>query len=371
MGKKRRFILFYCLFTLVAAIALLMAARRSALFAEWYASRFFSLFPHTLGRLFSPLPFSLFELLIVATGAGLLVFLTYTLLTLARGRAARMILRRRWLALGPRLGILCCTLLLMFTLTCGINYSRAPLAHALGLDPRPSTAQELRLLFTQLCQEAAEAAEKIDTDEQGGFLLSSEPREAGRAAMERLGGSYELFNTYYPKPKPVFCSIGLSYLHLAGIYSPFTIEANYNRHMPPCDIPFSICHELAHLSGYAKEDEANFIAFLACKESGYSDLYYSGLLNAISYVLNALYGEMEPAKYRELFQELPAQARRDLQLASAYWQSFAGPAAELSRNVNDIYLKANDQPEGVKSYGRLVDLLLAYYDRSQKLEDRR
>ena len=45
--------------------------------------------------------------------------------------------------------------------------------------------------------------------------------------------------------------------------------------------------------------------------------------------------------------------------AKRRWKQFEGPAAEISSAVNDAYLKANRQEEGVKSYGRMVDLLLA------------
>jgi hypothetical protein len=359
MKRKRRFTLYYCLFALSLTAALLVAARLSMAFAEWYALNIFPVFPHTLGRLFSPLPFSAFELLLTLTGAGLAALFGYFLLLLAGGKKARLL--ERWRIWGSRLAIACCSLLLMYTLTCGINYSRAPLAYGLGLDPQPSSARELRRLFTLLCQETSIEAAQIPTDGQGCFVLPQEPREEARAAMKRLGGAYAPLDSYYPQPKPVLFSRGLSYLHIAGIYSPFTLEANYNRAMPPGDKPFSICHELAHLCGYAREDEANFIAYLACLGSGNSDLRYSGLLTALNYVLNALYAGLPLAEYRELYQELPEQAQRDLQQNAAYWQAFAGPAAEFSRHVNDVYLKANDQPEGVQSYGRMVDLLLAYY----------
>ncbi|MBQ6801694.1 MAG: DUF3810 family protein, partial [Oscillospiraceae bacterium] len=33
---------------------------------------------------------------------------------------------------------------------------------------------------------------------------------------------------------------------------------------------------------------------------------------------------------------------------------------EVSDAVNDTYLKLNDQQEGTRSYGKMVDLLLAY-----------
>lgn len=35
--------------------------------------------------------------------------------------------------------------------------------------------------------------------------------------------------------------------------------------------------------------------------------------------------------------------------------------AQVSNQVNDTYLKINDQKEGVKTYGRMVDLMLAYH----------
>ena len=368
MKKRRRFTLCYCLLTLAVSIALLLAARLGAGFAEWYAKKVFPLFPHTLGRLFSLLPFSAFELLLALLSVGALLLVLWSIFRLTQGQKARARLAQLWKALAPPLAMAGCTLLLLYMLTLGVNYSRAPLAAALGLEPRPSSAEDLRLLLALLGGEAALETQNIATDARGYFAQQEEPRAAARAAMRRLGEVYEPFDAYYPKPKAAICSRGLSYLQLAGIYSPFTVEANYNKDMPPTDIPFCICHELAHLAGYAREDEANFIAFLACKGSGAADFRYSGLLNALGYVLNALYAEIPAAQYRELYSDLPEQVRRDMQFNAAYWQAFAGPAAQLSRAVNDVYLKANDQPQGVKSYGRMVDLLLAYYGGGGKPE---
>ena len=38
---------------------------------------------------------------------------------------------------------------------------------------------------------------------------------------------------------------------------------------------------------------------------------------------------------------------------------FEGKTAEVSTKVNDTYLKAHSQTDGVLSYGRMVDLMLA------------
>ena len=52
---------------------------------------------------------------------------------------------------------------------------------------------------------------------------------------------------------------------------------------------------------------------------------------------------------------------RDIASNNAYWARYDQPVAEVSNRVNDAYLKANGQENGVQSYGRMVDLLLAYY----------
>ena len=71
------------------------------------------------------------------------------------------------------------------------------------------------------------------------------------------------------------------------MFSPFTIEANYNQDIPDYEIPYTVCHELAHLKGWIREDEAGFIAYLACRESQEPALQYSGTLNALSYAMSA------------------------------------------------------------------------------------
>ena len=65
--------------------------------------------------------------------------------------------------------------------------------------------------------------------------------------------------------------------------------------------------------------------------------------------------------YIELHKKLPPQAVVDLAYNNAFWDHFDGKVAEASTRVNDTYLKMQSQTDGVKSYGRMVDLMLAYY----------
>ena len=60
---------------------------------------------------------------------------------------------------------------------------------------------------------------------------------------------------------------------------------------------------------------------------------------------------------------MPPEVEEDLRLNREFWARYDGKIAEVSNKVNDTYLKANGQKEGVKSYNRMVDLIVAYYKR--------
>ena len=91
------------------------------------------------------------------------------------------------------------------------------------------------------------------------------------------------------------------------------------------------------------------------------NLKYSGILNALSYVLNSVYSNCGAAVYTELYKSMDIQLMRDYLYDSRYWDKYRTPVAEVADAVNNAYLVANAQTDGVKSYGRMVDLLLAYY----------
>jgi hypothetical protein len=181
---------------------------------------------------------------------------------------------------------------------------------------------------------------------------------------ENISPSYPVFSGRYGKPKGVLTSLGLCYTGIAGIYMPFTGEANVNILVPDATLPSTICHEMAHQRGFAREDEANFIGYLACKYSNDADFQYSGYLLALIYSMNALYAYDE-ASYYELVKTYSPGLVRDLKYDSDFWKQFEGPAEKAQERINDAYLKSNKQADGIYSYGRMVDLLLAEYKTSQ------
>ena len=87
---------------------------------------------------------------------------------------------------------------------------------------------------------------------------------------------------------------------------------------------------------------------------------YSGYLTGWVYAGNAL-ARQDIDSYREIYGSLDPRAVEDLRDNSIFWNRYEGKVAQVSNQVNDTYLKINDQKEGVKTYGRMVDLMLAYH----------
>ena len=75
---------------------------------------------------------------------------------------------------------------------------------------------------------------------------------------------------------------------------------------------------------------------------------------------NALY-QADPAAWQAIRDSLPDTVRADLASNNAYWASFEGAAADASQKVYDTILKGYGQEDGIRSYGTVVDLLVAYY----------
>lgn len=126
-------------------------------------------------------------------------------------------------------------------------------------------------------------------------------------------------------------------------------------------MPYTIAHEMAHKIGIAYEDEANFIAYLAC--SKHSDLFiqYSGAFEALLYVLSELNRD---ENYAMLISNLNEKTKEEIRYNYEFWNQYRGQLSNISHKVNDTYLKANNQIHGIKSYSRVVKLLI-YYNMSK------
>jgi hypothetical protein len=352
---------------LPAALALQWAAARAPEAVErLYARRVYPPLARTLGRATGVTPLSVAELLVVVAALAALAWLVSVV---RRVRAARGRRRRETgtaLARAVAAGGLA---YLAFLLLWGLNYHRLPLAVIAGLGA--PTAQVSTDELAALCAELVAASNQTRTDvaEDAEGVGRTQGGVAGTlarsvAAVRAAAPRYAVARGPFAAPKRVLLSSGLSYLGITGIYMPFTGEANVNAIVPDSQLPFTACHELAHQAGIAPEDEANFVAYAACIRHPDADFRYSGALNAALYALHAL-SEADAPRALSLAEWSPA-VRRDLRALRRWNERYQGPAETAARAVNDAYLKTQGVPEGVRSYGRMVDLLVLERRRAQR-----
>lgn len=307
------------------------------------------------GRLFSAVPFSVTELVILflaALGVVLLVLLIVQLI------------RRRW-AKAYRTGMTILSVsAAMFALFClwwGVLYYSDSFTEQAGLERRDISVQELETVTRYFAEQANAAGERVERGEDGVFR--ADKSDIFRRSPDIYGGAEQIFPCLAApavRAKPVLLSRLLSYIRYTGFFFPYTAEANLNADSPACLLPSTIAHELAHLRGVAREDEANFCAVVACMESGDEDYRYSGALLAYIYLGNALYSADYDA-WREVYSTLSENVRADLRANNDYWAQFETPAADVSEKVYESFLQTYGDDRGMQSYGACVDLLTVYY----------
>lgn len=340
-----------------AALALQSLARRKPHFVEHYYSR--TLFPrigHALSRVNGLFGFSLAEFAVIAIVPILIGALIYQGRQIyLRRRSARKIIRADLLTAIWIAG----SAMMLFLLLWGFNYEREPLGNSLGLAKRHASNEQLETV-------SAWIVSGINSNYEASRSWPGSP-PLGRAQLyELIESAYQrepllagLCSGGYAQAKPVHFSGLMSRLGLSGIYFPFTGEANFNAAQPDFDLPYTIAHEKAHQCGFAREGDANFIAFLVCSNSTNAYLRYSAYLNALD-VVYAM-AESAPDRYRRASTMLDEGPQADLSARSAFWARYVGRASAISHRINNSYLKANNIPSGTRSYSEDVALIIGYY----------
>lgn len=313
------------------------------------------------------IPFSVAELLIVFIPLLLVIYLSVTLYRFFRrpkGKSAPILNFLANLLAAASLAYF------LFVVLWGLNYCRLPFSKLAGLDAAPASLDELEAVSISLIHRANGLRSQVHEGGDGVMAIAESPRaifsradkgyKAAALILPQLGGRYGA-------PKGVLLSIGMTYAGIGGIYFPYTGEANVNIMVPDAMLPSTACHEMAHQRGFAREDEANYISYWTCNLHPDKDFQYSGTLLALIHATNALH-DYAPERYEKIRDLYSEAVLRDLQAVNEFWRRYEGPVERTSNRLNNAYLKANRQKDGVQSYGRMVDLLIGEYRKNHKSE---
>jgi hypothetical protein len=334
----------------LAALTLFLLARLFPAVAESVYGRIF--YPH-LARLLAGIsalvPFSIAEWVFA---------LVIVSLVLAWPQGARR--ARRAGASWPRAAAEGATTLLgraggwwcLFVVCWGMNYAR-PLPDAqFGLLAAKGGKE-------RLAEIADAVGARVDAERQGlaetpdGTV--AEPGDmASLDAHLRVLQAAALAESGFPvvdagRAKTFFLSPLLLRWGVSGTYGPFTGEPNIVWPSVPGLLPFTLAHERAHLSGFAQEEDASFVALLTCWRSPRPEVRYSAWL----------------ALYLELRLEAKTRAPgvvRDILAMSRFLKQHRGTEAGAVWSTYSGYLKLHGVHGGVRSYGRVAGLALRWLD---------
>lgn len=253
----------------------------------------------------------------------------------------------------------------MFVWSGGFNYNGLTIAAQMKYSDRDFSANELYAMTLHYIEEANHVRLLLDESDNGVTVAPYNFREMNQRASEAYKNIPVKYNKllaagYYPEAKPALLSQWMCYTNITGIYPYLIPESIINIKTPDFSKPSTLCHEMAHQRAIAKEDEANFISFIACTSSTDNFFKYPGYYMAILNCLNSLYS-VNYQLWTEAWELLSEGVKRDIKYSGEFWENYKTTVSEISENINDAYLKANNIKDGAKSYGRLTDLLLADY----------
>lgn len=405
-GKKRltkRWIVYISI--ALVTVLLNVVAWNSTAFCDAYIAYIFPIWVNTYGRLTGLFPFSVGEWLIVA---GVILVLLAVLLGVvlavaglvraviraiicARGQAADTCESKHPLRkfAGVFYRFFAWTVLavcVIMTLNCTILYHASTFSeNYFGEETGDYTFEQFVNVYNYVASECNRLSAEMVRDEEGRIVYDGNAGANSRrnqmadeaiACMQKLGETYPQLDGWYPRPKPMMFSDLMCQQYMCGYYFPFSMEANYNDVMYLMNKPATFCHELAHLRGYIFEDEANFIAYLACLESEDPVFQYAGYLSVINYLSNDLYKAyldeeelfVETVTKTGLVAPLEQVSLDNIFVEDSEWDRINDKAVvdtetveEVSDTFTNATLKLNGVSDGMVSYSRVVRLLLQYY----------
>lgn len=338
-----------------ATLLLKLLSSQSAWVEKYYTYGIYPIISKALRTVLGWIPFSV---------GDLLYFFAFLFLLVKTIKVIRLLFKKQlkpnisWMTFRKYASIVLWVYLL-FNILWGLNYDRQGIATQLSLDVQLYNTTQLYAITTLLQQRLCAYGEQTDSMERASINKNKYLFSESIKAFGEVDDKMDFLDYQTPSLKPSLYTYVGHYFGFTGYYNPFSAEAQIKTTLPVFLKPFVTCHEIAHQLGYAKENEANFVGFLASKNAENAEFRYSA------------YFEMYLYAIRELTLVDPQSAYGLLKTAHPrYLLDYTAYRNYLIRNKNkvqpftsafyDNYLKLNKQSKGLYTYNEVVAWLIAY-----------
>jgi hypothetical protein len=241
------------------------------------------------------------------------------------------------------------------------NYYRLPLDESLNLNTDYSTEELIQVTQQLIVKTNALQLQLAENDSSIVSFPMSKTQLLAQVpeGFENLSKDYPHLKYHSKSLKTSLYSVPLTYMGFSGYLNPFTNEAQVDYLLPKFRFPSTASHEVAHQLGYAAENEANFIAYLATTH--HPDLFfqYSGNAFALGHCLNDLY-RRNPSEYEQILKTIHSGVLKNFREVREFWESYKNPSEVIFKSSYNQFLKANNQVKGIESYSYVVALIVNY-----------
>ncbi len=359
--KQRLNVLFVisCLLFTVSLFVLFLSII-STRFAEFYSNTVSHALRYFISYLTGFFNFSLFEIILLFTP----LILFFTIVCIFKRIKYKLFSIVDFLKMT---GCMVFTLFFLFVNLFGVCYFRCPIETHLEIERKTLSRKEVYETALFVKEKVELYCNRAEFDRNTGASVNPYDWDEMNNIIDK---GYKIISEKYPfiseinaKSKWIILSPLMTYTHLSGIYIPFTSEANVNYNYPDYITSFSMAHEKAHQRGIAGEDEANFVAFLACINSGDDYMMYSAYMNIYDYFLDSLI-EKDIEMYKWLVDHTDEIILKEMYSYYVFFKKYSDSSVSKTADaVNDAFIKTMGDEDGTNSYGNVVELFYAYKEK--------
>lgn len=314
----------------------------NAIYTEYIYPVLFKIL-HTISSI---LPFSIYDILVVAA-----------ILTLLSGVVILWFKRYRW----RYVRFIVLSLLWIyawFYIGWGINYFGKDFYERTSIPKAEYDSLTYNKFIKEFCDSLNSTYnlenKYLDFDELRTPIKNSYKDICSTYNLPNIPNAYTPKDMSYPR---VYAAVGVT-----GYYGPLLSEVHNNPLLKPEERPFTMAHETAHLLGVTNEAEANLYAYLVTTASPERSIRFSGYFVTMPYILSNARKLLGDSLYTEVYNSINPEIMKLYIENVNYWRGLkVERAKKVQRVAHNTYLKVNKIPQGVANYSEVVALILSTY----------
>gem|GEM_PF-5513615 len=370
--KNKGFIIYISVMIALAAAGLVLSRLFPAV-ADLDAAWILPVSLTVLGGLASFCPVAVADILLGGTAFVFIVLIVMAVFSIFFKGSIRRATGR----LAKAFAVYAATIIFLLSFNWCMLYNTTPIADREDIQ-KYYTADNMVAVYNLLVTEANALADTVVRDEHGVVVCDMDVNAEAKRCMESMEDEFPLLSGYYSEPKYMGMANFFSQQYVAGYYFPLTMESNINPLMDAVNLPSVTCHELAHLKGYIREDEANFLGYLGCFRSDNDVFCYSALIDTIGYFKPVIDAAIRDHAIDPTIRNIAKCDERifsdNVFINERAWEKIneesildTETVAKAASKVRDNSLKFNGIEDGQLSYNRVVELMIWYHCTKGKL----